>query len=229
MKKVIFAAAAVSAMAFAAMPAAAQGWYAQVNVGGTVKTKADASLSFTPDDTTFAPSSISGDGDIKEGFGVGAAAGYAMGNGVRFEGETFYTSNDLGGVDELGVDKVKLQHMGFFANVLYDIPMSGRIQPYVGGGVGYGSTTFNVDSDEMHDQGAAWQLKAGVSYPLNDSLSLDLGYRYMHMADWQGAIDNVDLDDTPDAGPGTVGIKFKPSAHILTIGARFKLGGGGGS
>jgi len=225
MRKVIFTAAAVSAMAFAAMPAAAQGWYAQVNVGGTVKAKADARLSFTPDDTTVDPSSISGDGDIDNGFGVGAAAGYAMGNGVRVEGETFYTTNDLGGFKDLGVEDVKLQHMGFFANVLYDIPMSGSFQPYVGGGVGYGSTTFNVDSNEQHDQGAAWQLKAGVSYPLNDSLSLDLGYRYMHMADWQGSIDGVDLDDTPDVGPGTVGVKFKPSAHILTIGARFKLGG----
>jgi opacity protein-like surface antigen len=226
MKKVIFAAAAASALALAAMPAAAQGWYAQVNVGGTVKTKADARLSFTPDDTAFDPSSLSGDGDIKEGFGVGAAAGYALGNGVRLEGETFYTSNDLGGVEDLGVGSVKLQHMGVFANLLYDIPVSGAFQPYVGGGVGYGSTTFNVDSNEQHDQGAAWQLKAGVSYPLNDVLSLDVGYRYMHMADWQGAIDGVDIDDDPDAGPGTVGIKFKPSAHILTVGARFKLGGG---
>lgn len=224
MHKSLFAATAALAL-MAAMPAAAGEWYAQVNAGATVATDADVTATFTPDDDTYDPSSGSISGDLDEGFAVGAAAGYAVGNGLRLEGEFLYSSNDLGSIEELDVDSIEFNHAAFFANVLYDIPMQGGFSPYIGAGIGYGSSTFDIDSDEVHDEGTAWQIKAGVTYPVNDSLTLDLGYRYMDMADWNAAIDGVDLpDDSPDAGPGTAAIEFEPTAHILTVGARFKLG-----
>ncbi|HEX6866887.1 MAG TPA: outer membrane beta-barrel protein, partial [Caulobacteraceae bacterium] len=170
MNKTLFAATAALAL-MAAMPAAAGEWYAQVNAGATVATDADTTATFTPDDTDFDPSSGSLNADLDEGFAVGAAAGYAIGNGFRVEGEFLYTSNDLGDVSELGVDNIEFNHAAFFANVLYDIPMDGSIYPYVGAGVGYGSSTFDIDSDEVHDEGTAWQIKVGATYPVNDTLT----------------------------------------------------------
>lgn len=224
MKKILFAAAA-SALVFAAMPAAAGEWYAQVNVGATVQTEADVNLTFTPDDTDFDPSSESGEGDIDNGFAVGAAAGVVLGGGLRLEGEALFSSNDLGGIEELDVDNVELNHMAAFANLIYDFQVGG-VTPYVGAGIGYGSTTFDVDGESIHDEDTAWQIKAGASFPVNDTLTIDVGYRYISMAAWEESFDDVDIDDSPDAGPGTLGFEFEPTAHALTVGARFKLGAG---
>lgn len=224
MKKFMFA-AAVSALAFAAMPAAAADWYAQVNAGYSVSSQADASLSFVPDDTDEDAMSASGELDLDNGFVVGAAAGMSIGNGLRVEGEAILTNNDMDGIEELGADSIDASSAAAFVNVLYDFNM-GSVTPYIGAGVGYGSTSLEVDGDSMHDQGVAWQVKAGVSYPVNDTLTLDFGYRYVDMASWEQSIGDVDLDDDPDVGPGTVGVEVDPTSHILTVGARFKLGGG---
>jgi opacity protein-like surface antigen len=218
-------AAAASALAFAAMPAAAADWYAQVNAGYSVSSQADASLSFVPDDDEEEGMSASGELDLDNGFVVGAAAGVSVGNGLRVEGEAILTNNDMDGIEELGVESIDASSAAAFVNVLYDFNM-GAVTPYVGAGVGFGSTSLEVDGDSVHDEGMAWQVKAGVSYPVNDTLTLDVGYRYMNMASWEQSIGDADIDDDPDAGPGTIGVEIEPTSHILTVGARFKLGAG---
>lgn len=223
MKKTLFAATAAIAM-LAAMPAAAADWYAQVNAGYSVSSQADATLTFVPDDTDEDAMSASGDFDLDNGFVVGAAAGVSIGNGFRVEGEGILTNNDMDGIEELGIDSIDASSAAAFVNVLYDFPMGG-MTPYVGAGIGYGSTTLDADGESEHDQGSVWQIKAGVSYPVNDTLTLDFGYRYMEMASWETSVTDVDLDDDPDVGPGTVGVELDPTSHILTVGARFKLGG----
>jgi len=226
MNKTLFAATAAIAL-MGAMPAMAGEWYAQVNAGATVATEADATLTATPDDPEEDSWSVSDSGDIDEGFAVGAAAGYVIGNGVRVEGEFLYTSNDQDGIDELDVDSVELNHAAFLVNVLNVIPMEGGVSPYVGAGVGYGSTTFDIDNEGVHDEDVVWQLRAGATYPVNETLTLDFGYRYLEMATWDGdfAVDDISgAEDEEDFVPGTIGVEFEPSAHILTVGARFKLG-----
>ena len=194
MRKVILAAAAASAMALAAMPAAAQDWYAQVNTGvstGKVDVTVDGD---------------SGDADLKTGFGVGAAGGVALGNGLRAELEGIFNRNDFS--DQVDGETLKGSAATAFVNVLYDFQLGG-ISPYVGAGVGYGSTSLKVDEDSVHDQGVAWQLRAGASFPVNDVLTVDAGYRYMNLAHFKDE-----------------GIKIEPTLHMLTVGARFKLGAG---
>lgn len=223
MKKFLFAAAA-SALAFTAMPAAAADWYAQVNAGYSVSSEADLDVTFTPDDEDFDAETGSVSGDIENGFMVGAAAGVSIGNGLRVEGEALLGSNDLDGVEELDIDEVEYSHAAVFANVLYDFAMGG-VTPYIGAGVGYGSSSFEVDGEGIHDSGTVWQVKAGAAFALNDNLTIDVGYRYMDMAPWETSIEDVDLpDDDPDAGPGVVGIEIEPTSHAITVGARFKLG-----
>jgi len=146
---------------------------------------------------------------------------------VRDLAEAAASANDLGGIEELDVDSVELNHAAFLVNVLYDIPMEGGFTPYVGAGVGYGSTTFDIDNEGVHDEDVVWQLRAGATYPVNETLTLDFGYRYLEMATWEDSFPVDDIsgaEDEEDFVPGTLGIEFEPSAHILTVGARFKLG-----
>ena len=225
MKKTIFAATAAIALLGVAMPAAAAEWYAQVNAGMTVSTEADARISFVSDDDDDENFEESGEGDIDNGFAVGAAAGVVLGGGFRAEGEFLFNSSDLGGLEDLDVDNVEMNHAAFFANVLYDIPMDGGITPYVGVGVGYGSITFDIDGESVHDEDTVWQVKAGAAFPVNDTLTIDVGYRYMQMATWENEFD-IDFDEEDDeAGAGVLGLEFEPTAHAITVGARFKLGG----
>lgn len=223
MNKTIFAATAAVAL-LGAMPAAAADWYAQINAGMTVATEADARISFVSEDDDAENFDESGEGDIDNGFVVGAAAGVALGGGLRAEGEFVFSSNDLGGIEDLDVDEVEMNHAAFFANVLYDFQMGG-VTPYVGAGVGYGSVTFDIDGDSVHDEDTVWQIKAGATFPVNDTLTIDVGYRYMTMATWENEF-NVDFDEEDDeAGAGVLGFEFEPTAHAITVGARFKLGG----
>jgi len=224
MNKMLFAATAAAAL-MAALPAAAADWYAQVNAGYTVSAEADVDVAFTPDDDDFTPTTGSLSGDIENGFAVGAAAGMSIGNGLRVEGEAILNSNDLGGIEDLDVDNVEFKHAAAFVNVLYDFQVGG-VTPYIGAGVGYGSSTFDIDGDSVHDQGAVWQIKAGATFPVNDTLTIDVGYRYMDMAPWEVSLDGLDVEDNPDAGPGTASLNVEPTAHMITVGARFKLGAG---
>jgi opacity protein-like surface antigen len=202
MRKVIIAAAAASAMALVAMPAAAQDWYAQVNTGVSIG-KADVNAALNNE-------AGSGNIDLKPGFLVGAAGGVAVGNGLRLELEGVFDQNKLKDVP------VKNMNAAAFANVLYDFNM-GNMSPYIGAGVGYSSTTLKVDSEEAHDQGVAWQVRAGVTIPVNKAFSVDVGYRYMDLAKF-----SADVTD----GSDTASVKFDPKVHALTVGARFKLGAG---
>lgn len=202
MKKVILAATAASAMALAAMPAAAQDWYAQVNTGVSVG-KADANAAIND---------VGGSGkiDLKPGFLVGAAGGVALGNGLRLELEGLFDQNRVKDAH------VKDMNAAAFANVLYDFNVGG-MKPYVGAGIGYGSTSLKRGGNSVSDQGTAWQVRAGVTVPVNDVLSLDIGYRYMDLGKFNATVTD---------GTDTANLKFDPKVHALTVGAHFKLGTG---
>lgn len=63
-------------------------------------------------------------------------------------------------------------------NFYYDFDTPGDIKPFVGGGVGFSS------SSQKNDQGSfAWQLGGGLNYQFNPSLSFSSAYRYYDEAD----------------------------------------------
>ncbi len=220
MRKVILGGAAAAALAFVAMPAAAADWYAQVNVGSAVAGKADTVFTVS-DGTDEAP--LSRDFDLKAGLAVGAAAGVDFHNGLRVEGEALYTSNRVKQrtitVEDTDIDlpKIESRDMDFFLNAIYDIPVGQMFKPYVGAGVGYGSSTVDIDDEGQHDQGVVWQLKTGVPIPVNDTLTLDVGYRYIDQAKPTAS---ADVDDF------TVTAKMDPAVHVIAVGGRLKIGGG---
>lgn len=216
MNKTLFAATA-ALVAMAALPAAAQSSaYAQVNVGGSFASKADVDAMI--DDGTTVESG-SGEIDLETGFLVGAAGGLEVGNGLRVEAEALYSSNsvdtptiDVDG-DETALPDIEIRHMAFLVNVIYDMNV-GAVRPYIGAGFGLGSTSIDVDNESAHDQALAWQAKAGVSIPVNDSLTFDVGYRYINAGKFGASVDDGTIEAQLDV---------EPHIHALTIGARFKI------
>ena len=100
----------------------------------------------------------------------------------------------------------EISYLNLMANVLYDQPVVGRLDAYVGGGIGVSIieldlpgelTIATVDADDnvlstsSTDGGTevvlAGQVLAGLAYRLTDSVAVNLGYRGV-------LTDDVDVD-----------------------------------
>lgn len=101
----------------------------------------------------------------------------------RLEGEVLYDQADvdnIGGVPASGT----LSNLGLMFNAYYDVRTGTAWTPYFGGGIGYSY----VDLDNLTSGGAliasdtdgsfSWQIKAGVTYQINPSWAVNVGYRY---------------------------------------------------
>ena len=69
------------------------------------------------------------------------------------------------------------------ANVWRDVSLSKRVGVYAGGGVGGGGAMAVADATSPSAQaagmsGLAWQAGGGLTYDMNDRVTLDFGYRY---------------------------------------------------
>ena len=98
------------------------------------------------------------------GFMAGAALGYGTDLGVRVEAEYFRISNNYSETSDIETgnqditDKSERELVraderigrviidSVFANVYYDLPVSGALRPYLGGGVGLGIAKMGYDS-----------------------------------------------------------------------------------
>jgi opacity protein-like surface antigen len=179
-----------------ASPAAAQGLYGSLLVGGSFLQKSS--------NVDEVPALIPTDVDLKykDGPMFGGALGYAFPFGLRVEGEVSYRRNSISRVDinrDGGLGFIlggppldgtsfkadgKETSLSFLANAWYDIKTGTRFTPYVGGGIGVtwlridnlriGSFTLADDSEYT----GAWQVGGGVSVELTPSISLSVDYRY---------------------------------------------------
>jgi opacity protein-like surface antigen len=84
------------------------------------------------------------------------------------------------------------------ANIYLDLPVSSVVKPYVGGGLGYGF----ADSD-FDDGALAGVLTGGLSFDLNQSVAVDIGYRFTAF------FDDFEVSDL--------------KTHSVTGGLRFKF------
>ncbi len=149
--------------------------------------------------------------NINYKFDVGATGqvslGYGLGNGLRVEIEGDFITNHVRGVSGTALPSRAggfEQKYGGFANVLYDVPLSLPISPYVGLGAGgqieslhnvnfsaYGATQlprpagFQGLNGQSDSSGFAYQGIAGVSVPLSflPGLSLTAEYRFVGLLD----------------------------------------------
>jgi opacity protein-like surface antigen len=213
MRKVIFAAAAASAMALVAMPAAAQGWYAEANLGPNLDAK--VKLSGTVDDGS-GPQSGSADLKLKKGWLLSGVVGRNLGAGVSIEGEGLVSRNkvraiDLGdGTSAFGGYRVTTA--GVLANVVYTVPTGMGVAPYVGAGIGWGDSSLDKDAQYDDVTGTIWQVKAGAKVALSPKASVNVGVRYVEGVKFkiQGEQDGVSVD-----------LKAKPQQTAVTVGIHY--------
>ena len=201
----VLAAVAAGALATPALAQDAGANYVQINLGANVAGQVDVDATLAPA-TTF-----SGDADLETGALASLAGGLGAGNGFTLEGEVlFFASNiDTAEADALiGTSlSARVESYALMVNGLYSFD-AGSVSPYVGAGVGYGSSTFKLAGESDDDIGMAWQVKAGVVIPSSETLSWDVGYRYL-------SLPNFDISE-----PG-VSVSADTGAHVVSVGARF--------
>lgn len=165
------------------------------------------------------PIDIPIDFDLQNGgtFGGGLGIFSNLFGGSRFEFEGSHLSNDINGVQYSGFAlpaDMELSTNAVFFNMLKEVRFK-HSTAYFGGGVGYASTTLNGDLDTIEyddtDEGFAWQLIAGMDFPITDSLSLFTQYRYMVLSDLSFVTDFGDFTNVTDSNP---------ASHSILVGAR---------
>ncbi len=136
-------------------PASAEGLYAGgllgVGAGGGETDNSGIDLEFDP------------------GLFVNGFVGKDLGS-VRVEGEVAYRQNDMnkfGGIPVSG----DMTSVAFMANIYYDFGEGTGITPYVGLGLGAANITFDSAVKDT-DTAFAFQLMAGMSFPISQSMSI---------------------------------------------------------
>jgi outer membrane protein OmpA-like peptidoglycan-associated protein len=206
----------LSAGLIVGMASAAQadtdGWY----------TGAEAGLAATPT-IKFKDGSKTWKENQDLGYAALGQVGYGFGP-VRVEAELGWRSN--------GVDKVKqpfnnapgkgsLDASSAMANVYYDVATATRITPFIGAGAG----AVDVNAERLRSSGTTfsnddrvvfgYQGIAGLSYAIDDNLSLKTDYRYLRTL-------NAKLHE--DSSYGTGSSKAEYASHAVLVGFTYKFG-----
>lgn len=185
--------------------------------------------------------------DFDTGFVVAGEVGYRLPAGFRAGVEISFTSADVnthtnvtlaggdigaldaaalaGSPDPLGVSVADLVADGqgeidgiyYLANAYYDFNTDGRIQPYLG--VGIGVADIDVDYSPsgvgIIDDGEtlfAYQFKAGTTFKATEQIDIFVEYAYR-------ATDDIDTDN--DLFPGT--LEIENQQNLVLAGARFNF------
>ena len=171
---------------------------------------------------------------LKRGYAASAALGYALGNGVRVEGELGYRANDLRRLDvrrpgtlavlglpagaKLPIDG-HIAALTFMVNAAYDFDAGGGWTPYLAGGAGLArlsvkATAGAVELVEDQDSVFAYAVGGGVGREIEGSGArpavLSLDYRYFAAAKptFQGSLTGAEFDSEHRGHYFGLGIRF---------------------
>lgn len=177
---------------------APSGWYLRADAGFVAGTGAAVSVAGVAAGVDVAGS----------GWSVGAGLGYRFAPFLRGEVGVDYLSR--------GAGNLAGAHLGSsatvaLANLYWDIVAIGGFTPYVGAGAGFAIDTLDAPAVlgvAGNDWQFAWTVGAGVSFAFDDSLSVDLGYRYLALG-------------SPAYAGGLA--LHDAAAHQLRIGVRYAL------
>lgn len=145
----------------------------------------------------FANSTKRHRGKYDTGFFGALDLGYRWCNGFHLEAEVAYRYNERKHHNRHHRHSESRRHhrhhghrdvWAAMVNVLYDINMCWCVEPYVGVGIGYAHVRDDHDSRHFNrrrhhhhnrDNNAfAWQVIAGVAYPICDNVDLAIEYRF---------------------------------------------------
>jgi opacity protein-like surface antigen len=126
--------------------------------------------------------------------GGSLGVGFGFGNGVSLELDAVAQRATVHGQDVSGQKLMMtggLDSYGFMANMLYTLPLTLPVSPYLGGGVGYQWTALNSDlrskSAGIYVSGTkasfAYDLIAGLAYavPVVPGLTVTAEYRFTQL------------------------------------------------
>lgn len=140
---------------------------------------------------------------------TGAEAGAAIAVGydfsrkfdvpVRAELEFAFTGDTSKDVNVYGLPaKVEIGAKTLLANVYWDFAEYKGFTPYVGAGIGLafvnteaGALGYSMDNDETVFAG---QIGFGCAYAINETFSIDLGYRFLFMGDGEVEYEGLKLE-----------------------------------
>lgn len=187
----LLASTALVASVFAA-PAEAGNFYVKMFGGANWVADTDFTAISPTSSSDTMTWSVGGD----TGWVIGGAVGYDLNEilkGWKTEIEVSYRENQRDGSwatatstgNSSGALDFDHSTLAVMANAWYEFPIGG-MSPYVGGGVGWGRSTFKGNyldggtnpAFEFENNGFAWQLGAGVNFPIKPGMSMGLGYRY---------------------------------------------------
>jgi opacity protein-like surface antigen len=164
---------------------------------------------------------ISGKSSFSDDAAVLFSGGYKFDIPVRLEGEVKYTDFNakhltLSTFPAAAIATGDLGVTSFFANALYDYPLSRRFALTFGGGLGAALADANL-ADRIRDQivhtgaGFSWQGIAGFTVALTDHFQAQLDYRYQ-------AVDDTGHQFISLPGSGDASLRSKRiQAAMLTL------------
>jgi len=169
-------------------------------------------------DHIYPPMNIPINFDLQNGLTLGGGAGVYSGllGGSRFEIEGFSTQNDNGYLTYSGFElpaNLEVETLAVMFNMLKEVPLGQTgSTAYFGGGIGYATTSLNGDIDTIEygdeDAGFAWQLIAGVDFPLTENLSLFTQYAYRVLSDQSFITDFGDFSILTDTNLASHAVMF---------------------
>ena len=209
--------AALSLIAVQESSAHHQGWY--IGLEGGANWVDENEGFFGP---ASAPAFLPDSFEFDTGWAVLATVGYGFDSNWRIELEGGYRKND---VDLFSTfigftsNRGDLNEITLMANVLYDVPLTERLDLTFGLGAGVDRAELQSPrpggGDDV-DWNFAYQGIAGLSYAVTSRLDLTLQYRYLH-------VDEANFN-TP-RGPVIVDhFAFEDTEkHTVTVGLRYDL------
>lgn len=232
MKKLFLSSLAVLASASVASAADIRP-YAGVNFGYEHAAYNDVAYhdTFTSEDFVYSEKGHVGN-VMGDGFTTGAAAGleYRACDVLGLRGEVEYMYSRINNATLKTTDGDITEKIAFdsnthalLLNVYTDFHNTTAFTPYLTAGLGWGWSDVREDSNDtedgslrIKDNGLAWQVGAGVSYSVTDALNLDLGYRFVKLADIEDKSSEVE-----DDGIYYSKMTVTPMMHQVRLGARY--------
>lgn len=239
--------AAVSAFLMAVLPVAAtaENNYLKFQLGAVAPKGADAHW-LPPDFPTTAPRTNFGIGNLDHvGFGS-VAIGHRYDNGLRADLELMVTGQtDATGPctsasdatpcnDHSDITAAKVSTAALLANVTYDLPSSGKVQPFITAGAGLARNKMSAWTRTANPGNPtprpvrtfsanaklnlAWTAGMGVAFDIgkgNQPMYLDLSYRYFNLGKAEGGTVPTDPGNSPVRA-----LNFDLTAQVLSVGLR---------
>lgn len=178
---------------------------------------------------------------IDNSWGIGGGIGHYFSRTVRadvtwdhrFEADVKGTAGPAAGIVPNGTRSFGLKSDVVLANVYYDVDRGGRINPYVGLGIGFahntttagsindpcgGGCSGSIASDSQWSVAGA--LMSGVTFAVRDRMHIDAGYRYLYIGDAQTGVVTGTCPGV--CAPGNIELKDQWS-HEFRLGLRYDI------